>query len=216
MTKKTSTAGIALLKEFEGCRLKAYKALPTEKYYTIGYGHSGADVKKGMTITLVKAEALLKSDLKDYENSINNYVLVHITQNMFDALISFSYNCGMSAIKNSTLLKKLNKKRYLGAAEQFMSWNKSGGKVIPGLTERRIKERILFLKGYCDKPKEQVSKTTAKTSEIRWIQWKLEVKLDGIWGDKTAAAVRAKRKSLGWPETSGYICTINLITALDK
>ncbi|BCK00850.1 glycoside hydrolase family protein [Anaerocolumna chitinilytica] len=216
MTKKTSAAGIELLKNFEGCRLKAYKALPTEKYYTIGYGHSGSDVKQGMTISLLQAEALLKSDLKGYENFINNYVMVHITQNMFDALISLSYNCGVSAVKSSTLLKKLNKKKYIGAANQFMNWTKSGGKVIPGLTERRTKERILFLKGYCDKPKKQVSKTTAKTSEIRWIQWKLEVKIDGIWGDKTAAAVRAKRKSLGWSVTSGYTCTINLITALDK
>lgn len=216
MARTTSTAGIALLKKFEGCRLKAYKALPTEKYYTIGYGHTGADVKAGMTITLAQAEAMLKTDLKIFEKSVNNYVLVGMTQNMFDALVSFSYNCGESVLKGSTLLKKLNKKDYIDAAEQFKKWNKSGGKVIPGLTERRAKERALFLIGYCDKPTVQISNTTAKASYVRWLQWKLGVKIDGVWGDKTAAAIRAKRKKLKWPVTTGYICTVNLIKALDK
>lgn len=216
MSKKTSKAGIALLKQFEGCRLKAYKALATEKYYTIGYGHYGADVKPGMTITLAQAEAMLKNDLKSYERTVNNYVIVEITQNMFDALVSFSYNCGGAALKKSTLLAKLNSKDYIGAADQFMEWNKSGGNVVPGLTERRAKERELFLKGFCDKPKARITKTTAKPSEVRWIQWKLGEKPDGVWGEKTAAAVRAKRKSLGWAETSGYICTLNLIKKLEK
>lgn len=217
MLKATSAAGIAVLKNFEGCRLKAYKALPTEKYYTIGYGHYGADVKAGMTITLAQAEIMLKADLKDYEHAINSCVGVDITQNMFDALVSFSYNCGTDALRKSTLLKCLNAGNYIGAAEQFKNWNRSGGKVIPGLTDRREKERTLFLKGYCDKPIAQVSKLTAREAEVRWIQYKLGgLTLDGSWGAKTAAAIQAKRKALGWEETGGNVCTVNLIKVLEK
>lgn len=217
MIKTTSAAGIDLLKQFESCRLKAYKALPTEKYYTIGYGHYGPDVKQGMTITPAQAEDMLKSDLQKYEKAVNYYVKVDITQNMFDMLVSFSYNCGTDALKKSTLLKCLNAGNYIGAAVQFKDWNKSGGKVIPGLTDRREKERTLFLKGYCDKPIAQVSKLTAREAEVRWIQYKLGgLTLDGSWGAKTAAAIQAKRKALGWEETAGNVCTVNLIKALEK
>ncbi|MGN6715515.1 lysozyme [Anaerocolumna jejuensis] len=217
MNKTTSTAGITILKKFEGCRLVAYKALPTEQYYTIGYGHYGADVKQNMAITLSEAETMLKNDLKDYEKAVSKYVLVDITQNMFDALVSFSYNCGTEALKKSTLLKLLNKNDYIGAAEQFKNWNKSGGKTIPGLTERRGKEKDLFLNGYCDKPTAQVSKTTATAAETRWIQYKLGgLSIDGLWGAKTAEVIRAKRKALEWEETTGNVCTVNLTKVLGK
>lgn len=217
MNKATSTAGISLLKQFEGCRLVAYKALPTEHYYTIGYGHYGPDINPHMAITLHEAETMLKNDLKGYEKAVSKYVLVDITQNMFDALVSFAYNCGTEALKKSTLLKLLNKNDYIGAAEQLENWNKSGGKTISGLTERRGKEKDLFLNGYCDKPTAQVSKNTATAAETRWIQYKLGgLSIDGLWGAKTAEAIRAKRKALEWEETTGNVCTVNLIKVLNK
>lgn len=217
MNKTTSTTGISLLKRFEGCRLVAYKALPTERYYTIGYGHYGDDIKSHMAITLYEAETMLKNDLKDYEKAVSKYVLVDITQNMFDVLVSFSYNCGTESLKKSTLLKLLNKNDYIGAAEQLENWNKSGGITIPGLTERRKMEKDIFLDGYCDKPTVQVSKTTATEAETRWIQYKLGgLSIDGLWGAKTAEAIRAKRKALEWEETTGNVCTVNLIKVLGK
>lgn len=140
---KTSNNGINLIKKYEGCILIAYKC-PSD-CWTIGYGHT-KNVKSGMAITKAQAESYLKQDLVAFENAVNKYVKVPLTQNQFDALVSFSFNCGAGALKTSTLLKKLNKKDYDGAADEFLKWNKSNGKVLSGLTKRRKDERSLFLK----------------------------------------------------------------------
>ena len=138
--------GIDLIKQYEGLSLKPYKALKTETYLTIGYGHYGADVTPTMKLTKVEAENLLKKDLVKYESFVNDFVKVAINQNQFDALVSFTYNCGGNALKTSTLLDKLNKSDFKGASSEFMKWNKSGGNVIDGLTKRRALECALFLK----------------------------------------------------------------------
>lgn len=139
-----SQKGIDLIKSFEGLRLTAYKAVPTEKYWTIGYGHYGSDVRHGEKITEAQAEALLKKDLQKYVDGVNSLVKVPVNQNQFDALVSFAYNCGVGALQTSTLLKKLNAKDYAGASLEFAKWNKSGGKVYQGLVTRRAKETALF------------------------------------------------------------------------
>ena len=143
---KTSSKGLELIKQFEGCKLKAY--LCPAGVWTIGYGHT-ATAKQGMTITQAKAVELLKSDLARFEASVNAYVKVPINQNQFDALVSFSFNVGSGALKSSTLLRKLNARDYNGAAEEFKRWNKAGGKVLAGLVKRREAERALFL-AKCD------------------------------------------------------------------
>ena len=92
---KTSQNGVDLIKQFEGCRLTAYKCLPSEAYYTIGYGHYGADVRIGMKITQKEAEELLRKDLATYEYQVNCYdVIYRWNANEFDALVSFAYNIG--------------------------------------------------------------------------------------------------------------------------
>ena len=97
---KISQEGIDLIKSFEGLRLKAYKALPTEKYFTIGYGHYGEDVKEGMTITQKQAEDLLKKDLERYERYVDKYAgNLALNQHERDALVSFCYNCGAGNLK---------------------------------------------------------------------------------------------------------------------
>lgn len=148
MTRKTATKGIELIKEFEGCRLTAYKC--PAGVWTIGYGHTGTVdgklIGKGMTITAAKATELLKKDLAEFEAAVNGCVTAPITQNMFDALVSFSFNVGAGALRRSTLLRKLNAKDYEGAAAEFPLWNKSGGKVLNGLVRRRERERQLFLR----------------------------------------------------------------------
>ena len=147
MTRKTATKGIELIKEFEGCRLTAYKC--PAGVWTIGYGHTGTvdgkAIASGMTITAAKATELLRKDLATFEAAVNSYVTAPITQNMFDALVSFSFNCGAGALKGSTLLKKLNAKDYNEAAAEFPKWNKAGGTVLNGLVRRRERERQLFL-----------------------------------------------------------------------
>lgn len=139
---KTSSNGLALIKKFEGCKLTAYKCVSTEKYYTIGYGHYGSDVTAGMTITQAQATAYLKSDVTKFENYVNALNL-SLTQNMFDALVSFTYNCG-----NANLKKLVANRTVLQIADALLLYNKSGGKVLAGLTKRRQAERELFLTGY--------------------------------------------------------------------
>jgi GH24 family phage-related lysozyme (muramidase) len=141
-----SQNGLDLIKEFEGLKLTAYKALKTEKYYTIGYGHYGSDVKEGQKITKAQAESLLKKDVTRFVDAVNEGVKTELNQNQFDALVSFTYNVGESAFKKSTLLEKLNKRDFEGAVKEFARWNKSGGKVIQGLINRRKKEQALFSK----------------------------------------------------------------------
>lgn len=143
-----SQNGINLLSSFEGCELTAY--LCPANVWTIGFGTtvypSGMKVKKSDTCTLEQAKQLKAQDLKRFEKIVNNLVKASLTQNQFDALVSLVYNIGPSAFEKSTLLKKLNAGDYQGAADQFIVWNKSGGKVLQGLVDRRTKERKLFLK----------------------------------------------------------------------
>ena len=134
--------GIALIKSFEGLRLKAYKALPTEKYFTIGYGHNGADVKEGQTITEAEAEALLQSDLKKYEAKVNKYSAYNWNDNEYSALVSFAYNVG-----NIDGLTKKGERSREEIKKVWTSYSKAGGKELPGLLRRREAELKLFKEG---------------------------------------------------------------------
>lgn len=87
----------------------------------------------------------MKNDLMIHCNNVEKLVIVPLNQNQFDALVSFEYNIGYNAFKTSTLLKLLNQKKYKEAAEQFLVWNKGGGKILAGLVRRREKEKALFL-----------------------------------------------------------------------
>ena len=120
MTFSTSSKGLDLIKSFEGCELKAYVC--PAGVLTIGYGHTGADVHPGMEISTAEAEELLRTDLIRFERAVDNHATVPIKQCQFDALVSFTYNCGADAFKNSTLLRLLNAKDYEGAAGQFGRW----------------------------------------------------------------------------------------------
>lgn len=148
MSKSISKTGIDLISSFEGIRLNAYD--DGVGVWTIGIGTTvypnGVKVKKGDKCTLEQAKEYFAQDLKRFESSVNNLVKVPLTQNQFDALVSLTYNIGQTAFSNSTLLKKLNAKDYVGAADQFLRWNKGGGKVMKGLVRRREAERALFLK----------------------------------------------------------------------
>ncbi|HHL1466161.1 TPA: lysozyme [Klebsiella pneumoniae] len=144
---QTSEKGIALIKQFEGCKLTAYQ--DSVGVWTIGYGWTkpvdGKPIRAGMTIKQETAERLLKTGLVSYESDVSRLVKVGLTQGQFDALVSFTYNLGARSLSTSTLLRKLNAGDYAGAADEFLRWNKAGGKVLNGLTRRREAERALFL-----------------------------------------------------------------------
>jgi lysozyme len=140
---KISEQGISLIKESEACRLDSYQ--DSIGIWTVGYGHTGPEVKEGLHITQDAAEALLLSDLETVEKCIANSVSVGLTQGQYDALCSFVFNLGCSALRNSTLLRLLNAGDDIGAAEQFKRWDHAGGKVLAGLTKRREAEAEMFM-----------------------------------------------------------------------
>ncbi|ENX58808.1 MULTISPECIES: lysozyme [Acinetobacter] len=145
---KTSQVGINLITSFEDLVLTAYD--DGVGVWTIGFGTTvypnGVKVKRGDTCTKAQAVSFFQHDLRRFEAAVNQAVNVVINQNQFDALVSLTYNIGETALKESTLVKKLNAKDYAGAADQFPQWNKGGGKVMKGLVRRRAAERELFLK----------------------------------------------------------------------
>jgi lysozyme len=142
----TSEHGLEAIEQFEGKRLKAY--LDSVNIPTIGVGHTGPDVYIGQTITEAECRALLREDVQEAEDSVNACVKVPLTQDQFDALVSFVFNVGGGAFKGSTLLKKLNAGDYEGAANQFQRWSKAGGKDLPGLLKRRMAEANIFRSEY--------------------------------------------------------------------
>lgn len=130
-----------MIKSFEGLRLTAYKCVPTEKYYTIGYGHYGKDVKEDAKITKEVAEAILIEDLPAYEKKVDKYdSIYHWTQNEYDALVSFAYNVG-----SIDQLTKKGERTKEQIAEAMLNYTKSGGVVLKGLLNRRKVERNYFL-----------------------------------------------------------------------
>lgn len=138
-----SEKGIKLIKDFEGCSLNAYKC--PANVWTIGYGHTGANVHRGMKITQKEADNMLKQDLTVHCNNVSKLVQVPLNQNQFDALVSLEFNIGYGAFKNSTLLKLLNQKRYHEASSQFDRWVYAGKTKLAGLIRRRNSEKQLFL-----------------------------------------------------------------------
>jgi lysozyme len=134
-----SQKGISLLKKLEGCRLVAY--LDVRGIPTIGYG---PDIHLGMRITQEEADQRFLKSLQNVESAVSQLVKVQINQNQFDALVCFTYNCGEGALRHSTLLRVLNQGAFKAAAKQFLVWNKSGGKIVFGLTKRRQIESDLF------------------------------------------------------------------------
>ena len=194
---KTSTAGINLIKQFEGCRLTAYKPVPTEKYWTIGYGHYGQDVAPNMTITQAQAEIMLGMDLVKYEQAVDHYAIFPLSQNQFDALVSFAYNCGVG-----NLQKLLKGRTAPQVAEAMLKYNKAGGKVLTGLTRRRKAEYDLFCKDIVmpatgnpyTEPTKNV-RLNSKGNDARWVQVMLnyfgyKLIVDGVIGQKSLEAIK--------------------------
>lgn len=140
---KTSPAGIALIKHFESFRPSPY--LCDGGKWTIGWGHTKGVTKDTKPITMAEGEALLAEDLVEFEDAVTDALVVPVTQGQFDALVAFSFNVGAGAFRKSTLLKKLNAGDAVGAAAEFLRWNKAKGRIMRGLVKRREAEMNMFL-----------------------------------------------------------------------
>ena len=154
-----SQNGINLIKKYEGCRLKAYKPVATEKYFTIGYGHYGADVRQGMTITQAQADAFLKKDCAASVKAVNA-LGKPFNQNQFDALVSFCYNCGSGNLKSLCNGRTIDQ-----IGDKIILYNKAGGKVLNGLVKRRKEEQALYKKA-CAAASQYYPKYTGNTDSI--------------------------------------------------
>ena len=144
---KISQKGVDLIKSFEGCRLKSYQ--DSVGIWTIGYGcivyPTGVKVKEGEKCTQEEAEFYLKYEISLKSGPVSSMVTQPLTQSQFDALVSFAYNCGVGALRKSTLLKKININPNDPSIElEFMKWTKAGGKELNGLKKRRQAESDLY------------------------------------------------------------------------
>jgi lysozyme len=146
---KMSETGLELLKEFEGLRLKAYR--DAAGIWTIGYGTTSAAgvgiIKGGMLISKAEAENMLRRSLASYERAVSNSIKVEISQQQFDALVSFAYNVGIEGFRRSSVLRHVNARDFDRVPQSLSLWIKSKGKVLPGLVSRRAREAKLFVKG---------------------------------------------------------------------
>lgn len=145
-----STAAYDIIRQWESCRLRAYKPIPSEKNYTIGYGHCGQDVKRYQVITQQKAEQLLEEDIRRFSGKLSDYC-PNIKQHQYDALCSLIYNIGWYAFRYSmtgNLASHCNISRAPEeVARRIILWVKSGDQILLGLQRRRVFEANYFL-GY--------------------------------------------------------------------
>lgn len=146
-TRAISAAAVALVKHFEGCYLKAYT--DAVGVWTIGYGHTADEGDlvpgPGITITQAEAERLLVHDLQREAGNVQELLKAALNDEQFGALVSFTFNVGDGNLARSTLLNRVNNRRWLDAAhDEFVKWNHAGGRVLRGLTRRRISEANLF------------------------------------------------------------------------
>lgn len=147
---KLSSEGLRLIKSFEGYHArqpdgscKAYRC--PAGVWTCGFGCTEG-VTPNTHWTEAEATERLAGEIAKFETAVDHCVLVPLNQNQFDALVSFSYNCGAQALARSTLLKHVNAGRFERAAKEFPKWNRGGGRVLPGLVARRAREEALFMK----------------------------------------------------------------------
>ena len=201
--KRIGQAGLDLIKQYEGCRLAAYRC--AAGVWTIGYGHT-AGVHSGMTITQAQADAYLQQDIAKFEGYVNNPTYVPITeqlnQNQFDALVSFAFNLGAGS------LRKLCKGRTAAQIAQAMTqYCKANGKVLAGLRRRRAAEQALFNKPVSAATPAQNTesedynmKTIKKGSKGNAVKvWQIIIgaAADGIFGSGTESATKTWQSKHG-------------------
>jgi lysozyme len=165
---RLSRRGVALIADFEGFVGHGYN--DAAGHCTIGYGHllhrgPCSRAERARTISRRAGRVLLDRDADRFERAVDRLVRVPIGQGRFDALVSFTFNVGEGAFASSTLLRRLNRGDYDGAAAEFDRWTRAGGRVLPGLVRRRNAEQALFRTGW---PPDRWEGYTA--SERRWIE----------------------------------------------
>lgn len=206
----TSMNGLQFIEKWEGCVLTPYKDVAGLRTIGIGYLIKPTDnFPDGVAITKEKAYDLLREEVKKCEDSIKKNIKVQLTQNMFDALVSFGFNCGVGVYSNSGVARETNAGNFAGVPERLLDWCKAtiNGKkeVVPGLYNRRKEEGELFLKGSGISPvfgpktvrlNPQWNKTTITAAQtVLKAAGLYKGNIDGTWGIGTSGAVAAFAKA---------------------
>lgn len=210
MSLSISDNGLALIKQFEGCKLTAYKAVSTEKYWTIGWGHYGVDVKQGQTITQAQADSYLRSDCGSAEKAVNSYMnKYNWNQNQFDALVSFTFNCGNGNLK--TLLNN-GQRTIQEISSKITAYNKSGEKVLQGLVKRRTAEKALF-----DKPASSSNAPVLPStpSTVKFVKPVCYLQTDPKWNKHNYSA-KGEKKTIGSAGCGVTAAAMVIATLKDK
>jgi GH24 family phage-related lysozyme (muramidase) len=166
--------GLALIKEFEGFRARAYR--DAVGVWTIGYGHTsmaGApEVLPGMEITLEEGEAILARDVEQFARGVREVVKVPLNDEQFSALVSFAYNVGLGNFRKSSVLAAVNRQEFSAVPRRLQLWTKAGGRVLPGLVRRRAAEAALFAESrvppVVTAPVEPVTPKPLRESKTAW------------------------------------------------
>lgn len=207
---KISKNGINLIKEFEGYhdelpdgRCQAYlDKLADPPVWTIGWGCTEG-VKKGMVWTRKQAEEALMKEIRKHEENVKKHIKVDLNQNEFDALVSFSYNVGLSPKKTPTLINRVNARDWDGAAEAFLLYNKSGGKKRAGLVRRREAEKRLF-----ETPtKDDIVESSRLLTTLRRIRTFIGTTVAGVFTADTLGVLKDWAVSLGDLMTNPWFLT---------
>ena len=202
---QTSQAGLNLICEFEGY----HRRLPNgdcttyrcpANVLTIGYGCTEG-IREGEVWTQQQAQDRFRSELVKHEAAVARMATVDLNQNQFDALVSFSYNCGTGALQKSTLLKKVNAGDFDGAGRAFKDWTRGGGKVLPGLVRRRAAEAALFLRPAAPSVEPDMPQTVDAPPDAPTGSRKMAV---ATAGDATATAGLVTLAGATISETLGY------------
>ncbi len=197
MGLKTGQAGINLIKQFEGCRLTAYKC--PAGVWTIGYGHT-AGVTAGQTITQAEADRLLVEDLAKYEGRVNKYYdKYRFNQQEFDALVSFAFNLG-----SIDKLTANGTRSRTEIADKMLLYNKGRGRVLAGLTRRRQAERKLFLSGNGGAALKAAEKPTYQTGKQYTLQANMYVRVSAAGKKKSYLKLTTNAKSHAKADAEGY------------
>jgi lysozyme len=167
--KNLTVAGVKLIQHFESClhphegKYRAYRC--PANCLTIGWGHTnhhGRQFNEHARWTAEECDEAFVEDMAGFERDVRAAVTVPLTDYQFSALVSFTYNVGISNLKKSTLLKLVNQGKFNAVALEFKKWNKANGKVMKGLTRRRNSEAIMFegkedqdFDGFADDPMPQ-------------------------------------------------------------
>lgn len=204
MSLSISNNGLALIKKFEGCRLTAYQ--DSVGVWTIGYGHTSG-VRKGQTITQSQADSFLKSDCASAEKSVNSYSKYNWNQNQFDALVSFTFNCGSGNLK--TLLNN-GQRTIAEISAKITAYNKAGGKVLQGLVNRRTAEKDLF-----DKPITSVNTPMSTPSMEKFIKPVSYLQTDPKWKNHNYSA-KGEKKTIGSAGCGVTAAAMVIATLKDK